>query len=176
MRVRLGLGVLSVLWCFSVPAVAAPFREVPFGVFGQEAPCVRATGAPGELVSLVGDAGAQLQRVGLGGISAAGFVGISGYDRCPTVAGQANGAAVLAAVRAALMDDGSSAPVGASSLEVSVRNAGGGFGAPMSVARGDRSLGKQLAVAISARGDAVMAGTAAARGGHGVPIPGAPRA
>src|SRR3954462_12334558 len=73
-------------------AVAAPFGELPFRQLAQSATCLRATGAPGELVRRT-DSAIELTRVGQARalvLSAAHSVG------CPRAASRPNGAAVIA--------------------------------------------------------------------------------
>jgi hypothetical protein len=77
-------------------ASAAPFAEVPFAATAATATCLRATGAPGELVRS-SRTGARFLQAGAGGIAESGFVETGApQGECPPVASRPNGAAVIA--------------------------------------------------------------------------------
>jgi hypothetical protein len=77
-------------------ANAAPVGELPFAATGAAATCLRATGAPGELVRS-SRTGARFLQAGPAGIAESGFVETgTPQAECPQVASRPNGAAVIA--------------------------------------------------------------------------------
>ena len=78
---------------------APPFGELPFRPVAGGATCLRATGAPGELVRL-GPTGARFLSAGAGGFTFGAEVRAGGtLTDCPVAAAQPNGAGALAIVR-----------------------------------------------------------------------------
>jgi hypothetical protein len=127
----------------------APASAAPFGALAPlpgDSSCVAATGAPGELVRDAVGAGGEaeppeLVRVGPGGVTPAGALPRELTEAgCPTVAARPDGAAVVA------VDKGG--------IVVAARPAGGSFGPAQMVTGADAD---HLAVALSARGDALVA-------------------
>jgi hypothetical protein len=134
--------IALLLLAFPAPAAAAPFGELPFRPVAGGAACLRPTGAPGELVRWY-EGGAEVLAVQSGGLVPVTRVPLGRRIACPVVASDANGAAILAA-----SDRGR--------LRVALREPAGGWSAPFTLV--SREVG-QAAVAISARGDAVVAWT-----------------
>ncbi len=120
-------------------ASAAPFGELPFRPVDSSAACLQATGAPGELMRWTRD-GVEFLHARADGLTPAGTLAVGTTNRCPTVAGHAGGAAVVAAASS----DG---------VRVVVRDPGGAWGAPVTLAATDSYSPE---VAINARGDAVV--------------------
>lgn len=126
---------------FGLPATAhaAPFGELPFAATGAVATCLRATGAPGELVRS-SRTGARFLRVGSAGLADSGFVATGApQGECPQVASRPNGAAVIAQ--------------SGSGLWVATRNPGGAWTAPAKLA----PEASRAAVAVADSGAAVVA-------------------
>src|SRR4051812_6308899 len=80
-------------------AAAAPFGELPFQPVKGGVSCLRATGAPGELVAWAPD-GARFVHATATGVADAGGVRLGPPSGCPVAAAQASGAGVVAAGRA----------------------------------------------------------------------------
>src|SRR4051812_37958212 len=100
-------------------ASAAPFGELPFRAVTGTATCLRATGAPGELVRRVAR-GAEFLQATPAGVAATGtLAGQSGESGCPQVAARPSGAGVYAFLAST---DGE--PY---SVHAYVREAGGGW-------------------------------------------------
>jgi len=120
-------------------ASAAPFGELPFAAVASTATCLRATGAPGELVRSSGR-GARFLTVGPGGIAESGSVttGVAQGD-CPQVAARPNGAGVIAQA--------------GSGLWVATREPGGDWTKPVKLAL----EASRAAVAVADSGAAVVA-------------------
>ncbi len=137
-RVRL-LVALVLLFAAPVSASAAPFGELPFRPVEGSATCLQATGVPGELVRWTRD-GVEFLHARADGLAAAGTLAIGSTNRCPAVASHAGGAAVVAASTT-------------EGVRVAVREPGGTWGAPVTLAATDSNLPE---VAINARGDAVV--------------------
>jgi hypothetical protein len=122
-------------------ASAAPFGELPFTPVPDNVRCLRATGAPGELVRSTDD-GVRFMTASAGGFADAGEVKVDGgASRCPAVAAQANGAGVLAV------------PSGFK-LQAAVREPGGPW-SPLAVL--DNDMDSAPVAAVSDRGDAAVA-------------------
>ncbi len=134
--------IALLLLAFPAPAAAAPFGELPFRPVTGGAACLRPTGAPGELVRWY-EGGAEVLAVQPSGLVPVTRVPLGRRIECPVVASDPNGAAILAA-----SDRGR--------LRVALREPAGAWGAPFTLAA--RDVG-EAAVAISARGDAVVAWT-----------------
>jgi hypothetical protein len=86
------LGFLAV----AAPASAVPFGELPFTPVAGSATCLRATGAPGELVRS-SPTGARFMTVSPAGVAEAGGVttGVAS-QQCPQAAARPGGAGVVA--------------------------------------------------------------------------------
>jgi hypothetical protein len=134
----LALGALA-----PASASAAPFGELPFQTVARGVSCVRATGMPGELVAWAPD-GARVLRATPSGLSASTTVPLGRATGCPQAAAQPSGAGVIAT------------PV-EGGISVALREPGGGWGAPVTVALPAETQVSGLGVAVSERGDAVVA-------------------
>jgi len=120
-------------------AAAAPFGELPFASTGATATCLRATGAPGELMRS-SRTGARFLQVGAGGIAESGLVETgTPQGECPQVASRPNGAAVIAQ--------------SGSGLWVATRDPGAGWTKPAKLA----PEASRAAVAVADSGAAVVA-------------------
>src|SRR5262245_44884512 len=126
----------------AAPASAAPFGELPFQVAPGGVSCLRATGAPGELIAWA-PGGARPLRATATGLVAETTLALGDTDRCPVAAVQPNGAGVVAVATP-------------KSITVALREPGGAWSAPVvlphSAVETDR-----VAAAISERGDAILA-------------------
>jgi hypothetical protein len=135
------LGVIGSL-IVAGSASAAPFGELPFTPVTGNAGCLRATGAPGEMVRAT-DTGVRFMTASAAGFAGAGEVKVDrGPSRCPAVAAQPDGAGVLA------ISSGFR-------LQAAVREPGGGSWSPLAVLA-DNTDSAPVA-AVSDRGDAVVA-------------------
>ena len=132
--------VVLVLLALPASASAAPFGELPFRPVSGAATCLRATGAPAELVRWVRD-GAEVLTARPEGLVPQATVPLGDLQGCPSMASEAGGAAVIAG------------PL-RTGVRVAVREPGGGWGAPITFPA--RNIGA-VDVAVSARGDAVVA-------------------
>src|SRR4051812_42492721 len=74
---------------------AAPLAELPFQTVPDGVSCVRATGAPGELVAWAPE-GARFARATPAGLTATTTAALGALTGCPEGAAQANGAGVVA--------------------------------------------------------------------------------
>jgi hypothetical protein len=137
---RRALITAALLFAAPATATAAPFGELPFRPVSGAATCLQATGAPGELVRWVRD-GAEVLEARADGLVPVTTVPLGKLRDCPAAAGDAGGAAILAAPTA----DG---------IRIALREPGGTWGAPITVPA--RRAGA-VEVAISARGDAIVA-------------------
>jgi hypothetical protein len=142
------LALLLAVLLAPAPAAAAPFNELPFQPVSGGAGCLRPTGAPGELVRWY-DGGAEVLAVQAGRLVAQERVALGRRIPCPEVASDVSGAAVLAAASGGR-------------VRVALREPGGTFGAPETLPSRDAIL---PVVAISARGDAVVAWAEGIEGG-----------
>lgn len=137
------LGALVLVLLAAAPARADEFGELPLRPVNGVATCVRATGVPGELARWTKD-GVELLRADAGGLTPVGSVALGRTQLCPEIAGQPNGAAVVALdVRGG--------------LRVALREPGGGFGAPQTLPLTTSLVYDGIAAAISPRGDALVA-------------------
>ncbi len=120
-------------------AVAAPFGELPFSATGTAATCLRATGAPGELVRS-SRTGVRFLQAGPTGIAETGSV-MTGAPQgeCPQVAARPNGAGAIAQA--------------GSGLWVATRDPGAGWTKPAKLA----PEASRAAVAVTDSGAAVVA-------------------
>src|SRR4051794_39416852 len=90
------LAVLALWPAVAAPAAsAAPFGELPFQPVKGGVSCLRATGAPGELVAWAAD-GARFLHATPAGVADAGGVRLGPPGGCPVAAAQPNGAGVVA--------------------------------------------------------------------------------
>ncbi len=128
-------------------AGAAPFDEPPLEPVTGAATCLRATGAPGELVRWT-STGASFLQAGAGGVTPGAEVGAGRpLTDCPVVASQPNGAGLLAFV----CQDAGAKPI----VRVSLRAPGGTWSAPTTLAGAHPYA--PPALAVSERGEAVLA-------------------
>src|SRR3954467_2888585 len=90
------LPVLGLLALIPSAASAAPFGELPFRAVSGSATCLRATGAPGELVRSTAT-GAQLLQAGPAGLTPVAQLPTTTDDSgdCPGVVARPGGAAIL---------------------------------------------------------------------------------
>ena len=147
---RLAAAALLLLaTAFPATASADPFGRLPFLPVASAATCLRSTGVPGELARWT-PAGIELLLADAGGLTPTAEVALGSSRICPEIAGRPNGAAVAAAV----VKRGST-----TSVRVAVRDPGGTFGAPVTLALPAVPVHGVVtaAVASSARGDALVA-------------------
>jgi hypothetical protein len=136
---RRALIAAAVLLALPVTASAAPFGELPFRPVGGAATCLRATGAPGELVRWVAG-GAEVLQARPDGLVPVATVPLGKLRDCPAVA-DASGWSVLAGATA-------------SGVRIALREPGGAWGPPITIAA---KVTYGVEVAISARGDVLVA-------------------
>ncbi len=168
---RAFLAALALTLAAPASAAAAGFGELPLQTVQPGAVCVRATGAPGELVRWT-PRGARIVAATAAGLGGSTPVPLGGdVHGCPVAAAQPGGAGVVAA----LVDDG---------IGVALREPGGGWAPPVRLRPTGPDAPGDLAVAVSASGAAVVAwsttsGTGAGRvevarrdagGGFGAPV------
>ncbi|MDA0170086.1 hypothetical protein OJ998_13395 [Solirubrobacter taibaiensis] len=140
------LPLLLAALVFTAPAAAAPLGERPFERVPGGSACLAPTGAPGEL-SRRSPRGAEVLVAAAGGLGRPTVVplGPLNLDGCPRVVSDAGGAAVAAGATAR-------------EVRVALREPGGTtFGAPVTVASARDVF--ELSVAVSPRGDAIVAWT-----------------
>jgi hypothetical protein len=150
-RIRIAL-VLALL--ATVPVEAARDRFVRDSPRSAVATCLRATGAPG-VIGLLGPLESRMSpydvlRVTSGGVSVAGTARLGVLDECPAVAADPTGHALVAATARERGFRGV--------IRAALAEPGGGFGAPIDIARTGRAQ-TTVAAAMSPRGDAVVAWT-----------------
>ncbi len=136
---RRALLVAALVLAAPASASAAPFGELPFRPVSGSATCLRATGAPGELVRWVAS-GAEVLQARPDGLVPVTTVGLGKLRDCPAVA-DAGGWSVLAGPTA-------------SGVRIALREPGGAWGPPVTIAA---KLTYGVEVAVSARGDVVVA-------------------
>ena len=147
MLLRLALP-LALCGVFPASASAAGFAELPFLPVTPAARCVRATGAPGEVVRWA-PGGADLIQATATGFGAATRVPLGDVQAaCPSAAAQPGGAGVLAAE---LYDDLGDA------ISVTLRDPGGAWMAPTRIPLAEIHSVNTLATAVDPGGDAVVA-------------------
>jgi hypothetical protein len=130
-------------------AAAAPLGELPFRPLGSEAVCLRATGAPGELVRATKQ-GLQFLQAGAGGIVPAADLAIGGDPvDCAAVAARPGGAGVAIAPVVAQGDSGE--------VWVASRDPGGTWTPVAIAAPVDDTEPFAAAAAVSTRGAAIAA-------------------
>jgi hypothetical protein len=136
---RFALFAASMVLLAPATASAAPFGELPFLATGAAATCLRATGAPGELIRSSRN-GARFLHAGPTGIAETGLVETgTPQEECPQVAARPSGAAVIAQ--------------SGSGLWVATRDPGGGWTKPARLA----PEASRAAVAVADSGAAVVA-------------------
>jgi hypothetical protein len=152
--IRIGL-VLAFALLAAAPAEAARDLFVRDSPRSAVATCLRPTGAPG-LIGLLGPLERRMSpydllRVSAGGATVAATARLGVLDECPAVAADPSGHAIVAgAVRARRFRG---------VIRAALAEPGGGFGAPIDIAR-TRSSTTRVTTAVSPRGDAVVAWTA----------------
>ncbi len=130
-------------------ALAAPFGEPSFLPVSGAATCLRATGAPGELVRATSK-GAEFLQVDPPGVRPVAALALERYtDACPAAAARAGGAGIVAAIV-----DGQASDV--HRIATAVREPGGGWG-PVNFTETPSSALSDPGVGVSDRGDAVVA-------------------
>jgi hypothetical protein len=163
-RIRMAL-VVTLALLAAVPAEAARDIVVRDSPRAAVATCLRATATPG-LVGLLGPLERRMSpydlvRVSPDGVTLAATARLGILDECPAVAADPSGHAVVAgAVRARKFRG---------IIRAALAEPGGGFGAPIDIARTRGSM-TPVAAAVSPRGDAVVAWTVTRQGaGRGFP-------
>lgn len=142
------LVIVLVLAAFPATASAAPLGALPFTSVGSAAACLTPTGKGDEVTRWVRD-GVELLEVRADGLHVTGRVPLGRYWSCPLVAGDPNGAAVMAV---AVMDERELEFTG---LRVVVREPGAaGWSAPVTV---PVKRFEDVEIAVSARGDVAIA-------------------
>jgi hypothetical protein len=126
-------------------ASAAPFAELPFVTIPGGTSCVRATGAPGELVAWTPE-GASFLRATSSGLTREPAAALGEPDSCPTAATQPNGAGVVAASVSG-------------AVAVALREPGNAWGTPAKLVVPSTTAVSDLTTAVSERGDAVVVWT-----------------
>jgi hypothetical protein len=148
---RLALALL-ILTATPAAAHAAPFGELPALAVKTPARCLRATGAPGEVVRWAPD-GAEFLQATASGFGAPVHVPLGDrFGECPLAMAQPSGAGVVTE----RLDDG---------IAVAARDPGGSWGAAQTFSAGSRST-EVPAAAVTSRGDAVVAWTETQDAGH----------
>jgi hypothetical protein len=150
-RIRIAL-VSALALLVTVPAEAARDIVVRDSPRSAVATCLRPTGTPG-LVGMLGPLERRMSpydllRVSPGGIAITATARLGILDECPDVASDPSGHAIVAGVVRARRFRGL--------IRAVLAEPGGGFGAPMDVAR-TRSSVTRVAAAVSPRVDAVVA-------------------
>ena len=134
--------ILLAMLVFPASAEAAPYGTLPFTRLPDGTACVSPTGAPGEILRWT-EGGVELLAATADGLRGADGVALGKLPGCPRVAADPGGAAVVAGATAR-------------ELRVAVREPGAGsFAAPVRLAAIGTVI--ELDVAVSARGDAVVA-------------------
>jgi hypothetical protein len=153
LRLTILFGSLALVLAAPATAAALPFGEVPFLPLASPAPCLRATGAPGELAHAL-ETGVQLLQASATGIAPAAEVAVGDLPLgCPAVAAQPGGAGAM--IAPAL---GPSPTHLDAEVWVAARDPGAGW-TPAVRAAPVRSGAVALGVVagVSARGDAIAA-------------------
>src|SRR3954471_18147657 len=142
---RLAIALL-ILAAFPAAAAAAPFGELSPVTVKSPARCLRATGAPGEVVRWA-PGGADFLQATASGFGAPVHVALGdSFGDCPLAMAQPSGAAVVVTKT----DDG---------IAFAVRDPEGAWGPTQMVAEADGHAIDDPSAAVSARGDAVVAWT-----------------
>jgi hypothetical protein len=144
------LPALAVL-VLGVPATAsaAPFGALPFQAVKGPAVCLRATGAPGELVRQT-ETTAPFLAAGPAGLTAGGVLPTDGARDCVDVAGWPGGGGVLAFPVYSPAD-------GEAWMRGFLREPGQGWGEPIDILPPVQGPAMEFTVAASERGDALVA-------------------
>jgi len=146
-RLPLALLILAVL---PAAADAAPFGELPVQPVAFPARCLRATGAPGEVVRWAPE-GAEFLQATASGFGAPVKVALGDAEiRCPVAVAQPGGAAAVVA-QVDLGDD--------FGLAFAARDPGGGWGPVQTITEPLYHDLDDAVAAVDARGDAVVAWT-----------------
>lgn len=152
MRIRFAL-VATLALLTAVPAEGARDIVVRDSPRSAVATCLRPTGTPG-LVGMLGPLERRMSpydllRVSAGGVTVAATARLGILDECPAVAADPSGHAIVAgAARSGRRFRGV--------IRAALAEPGGGFAAPIDIAR-TRSGLTRVAAAVSPRGDAVVA-------------------
>ncbi|MDA0172947.1 hypothetical protein OJ998_27850 [Solirubrobacter taibaiensis] len=134
--------ILLAMLAFPASAGAAPYGTLPFTRVPDGTACASPTGAAGEILRWT-EGGVELLTAAADGLHGTDGVALGNLSGCPRVAAQPGGAAVAAGATAR-------------ELRVALREPGAGsFAAPVRVAATEKVFA--LDVAVSARGDAVVA-------------------
>ncbi len=142
---RLALALL-ILAMAPAAAEAAPFGELPVQSVQNPARCLRATGAPGEVVRWAPQ-GAEFLQATASGFGAPVKIGLGdSFLECPIAKAQPTGAAVVIEE----VDDG---------IAFAVREPGGTWGPTQLIERTDGHTLDDPAAAVSPRGDVAIAWT-----------------
>ncbi len=151
---RAALAALAALLAMPVSAAAAPFGEPALHPVGDTSGCMRSTGAPGELARSVGQRVQFLQATTAGLTIGRSLPVQNARESCPRVAARPGGAGVLGFVAG---DEGAPEPT---RVRVHLRDPGGDWGSAVDAFPLERdSFATQPAVAVSERGDALVATT-----------------
>ncbi len=156
------LPALGLLALVPAAASAAPFGEPPLKAVSGAATCLRATGAPGELVRSTRN-GAEILQAGAAGLTPVANLPLAGETgSCPRAAARPGGAGIVAFF--------TSDPANGDSLvQGRLREPGGAWGQTTELLRTKQSAsGTVPAVAVSERGDGLVA--SAGRSGSVVQI------
>ncbi len=145
---RLALCVSFAVLLAPPTASAARFGELPFTPVSGAATCLRATGAPGELMRSSPTGVRFLQVTPAGAVDTGGVTTGLPEDVCPQVAVRPGGAGVVAQ--------------GGKGLWVATRDPGAGWTTPVKLGDG----AARVAVAVSDAGDAVVAWLEPGSGGR----------
>ncbi|MDA0161425.1 hypothetical protein OM076_14200 [Solirubrobacter ginsenosidimutans] len=133
-------------------AAASPFGELPPRAIHDDPACLRATGAPGELVNLTstGDPSqVRLSSFGPHGLTRSATLPAKTLQRCVAADAKPDGAGIVALTAVEY------APGGQPSIDAILREPGGTWGAAQIAL--DASSVRTIAAAVSDRGDALVA-------------------
>ncbi|WP_028067144.1 hypothetical protein [Solirubrobacter soli] len=147
LRILPALAVLAL--ALPATASAAPFGDLPFQALKGPAVCLRATGAPGELVRQT-ETTAPFLTAAPAGLTAGGVLPTDGAQDCVEVASWPGGGGVLAFPVYSEAD-------GETWVRGFLREPGHDWGEPVDILPPGPRSGIELAVAASARGDALVA-------------------
>ena len=135
--------ILLAMLVFPASAEAAPYGTLPFTRLPDGTACVSPTGAPGEILRWT-EGGVELLTATADGLRGTDGVPLGKLPGCPRVASDPSGAAVAAGATAR-------------ELRVALRELGRGKLRRAGAVGRDRGRVFELDVAVSARGDAVVA-------------------
>ncbi len=142
---RLLIAALAAALLAPASASAAPFAALPFVTIAGGTSCVRAAGAPGELVAWTPE-GASFLRATASGLTREPAASLGRPESCPAAATRPNGTGVAAA------------PV-SGAMAVALREPGGAWGTPAKLIVPSTTAVTDLATAVSDRGDALVVWT-----------------